>query len=140
MILSHCLFLLAMPIFLLFPISSTQELLHFCYKPISVIHIWKAFNLYFLHYFVDIALFPKIFITFKGLNKNKTFLTVFSGQCLISWKPIFLGYLKPHRASKWLILKLIYMPWQWALHTNVLSTWKSWQEHCELRRMESLAS
>ena len=88
LILSHCLFLLAMPIFLLFPISSTQQLLHFCYKPISVIHIWKAFNLYFLHYFVDIALFPKIFITFRWLNGNKTFLTVFSGHCLISRKPI----------------------------------------------------
>ena len=25
---------------------------------------------------------------------------------------IFLGYLKPHQASWWLILKLIYMPWQ----------------------------
>ena len=88
LILSHCLFLLTMPISLLFPISSTQQLLHFCYKPISVIHIWKAFNLYFLHYFVDIALFPKIFITFRWLNGNKTFLTVFSGQCLISRKPI----------------------------------------------------
>ena len=74
--------------FFLFPISSTLQLPHFCYKPISVIHIWKAFNLYFLHYFVDIALFPKIFITFRWLNGNKTFLTVFSGQCLISRKPI----------------------------------------------------
>ena len=67
--------------FFLFPISSTQQLPHFCFKPISVIHIWKAFNVYFLNYFVGTALFSKKCIFFRWLNENKIFLTVFSGQC-----------------------------------------------------------
>ena len=116
--LRHFLVFLTAPIFVnkayffLFPISSTQQLPHFCFKPISVIHIWKAFNVYFLNYFVGTALFSKKCITFRWLNENKIFLTVFSGQCLTSRQPIFLGYLKPHRASWWLILKLISMLWQ----------------------------
>ena len=72
--LRHFLVFLTAPIFVnkayffLFPISSTQQLPHFCFKPISVIHIWKAFNVYFLNSFVGTALFSKKCITFRWLN------------------------------------------------------------------------
>ena len=80
--------------------------------PISVIHIWKAYDVYFLNFIVSRALFSKKNITFRWFFSNKWFLTIFCGQCLISRQCIFLGYLNPHHASKWLILKLMSMPWQ----------------------------
>ena len=55
----HHLILLTKPVFQPFPISSTLQLPHFCYKPISVIHIWKAYDVYFLNFIVSRALFSK---------------------------------------------------------------------------------
>ena len=88
-------------IHLSFPIFFKLQLPHFCYKTISILHIWKAYDAYFLNAFVGKAPFPKKDITF-------------------GW----LGYLEPNRVSRWLILKLILMPWQKALQTMHTSTSK----------------
>ena len=128
-----------MPIFQLLPGFSTTWLPKFCYKPISVIHFWKAYNAYFLKSFVGGTLFSNKSIIFRCLNLKTRFLTIFSGQCLIKHKCIFLRYLNPHQPSRWLILKLISMPWQQALQTVGLSTWNCWQEQCKLRQVKILA-
>ena len=72
----------------------------------------SIYDVYFLNFIVSRALFSKKNITFRWFFSNKWFLTIFCGQCLISRQCIFLGYLNPHHASKWLILKLMSMPWQ----------------------------
>ena len=81
-----------------------------CIKKFSIYN--SIYNAYFLKSFVGGTLFSNKSIIFRCLNLKTRFLTIFSGQCLISRKPIFLGYLKPHQASWWLILKLISMLWQ----------------------------
>ena len=82
------------------------------WRTLSVIHVLQAYSVYFLNSFVCIPLFPHFFFISRWLNLKRRFFKMFSGQCLISQKCIFLGYLNPHRASRWLILKLISMLWQ----------------------------
>ena len=94
--LRHFLVFLTAPIFVnkayffLFPISSTQQLPHFCFKPISVIHIWKSFNVYFLNYFVGTALFfPKNVSLLGGWTKTKYFWQFSAVSALFHGNPYF---------------------------------------------------
>ena len=75
-----------------FPGLFTLQLPNFCYKTMSVIHFLKAYNkMYFLSYFIGKALFSQTTFTFRLSKLNKWFLTIFSSQCLISWKRIYLS-------------------------------------------------